>query len=340
MSVASHLYGLAALRRRAWLADHPSRVRRLDRPVVSIGGLSAGGSGKTPLAAFVARRLLEAGHRPAILSRGYARTAPDDGVTIVSDGTRLRADLGRAGDEPLMLARALPDVAVVVSPDRFLAGRVAELHLGATVHILDDGFQHLVLARDVDLLIVDAADVERPRLLPSGLLREPLGAARHADAIVVSGEGSEARAVGERLGVEIAFTLTRMVGQPVEEASIAPVPMDRSARVVLVSAIARPARFEEDARRLGLNIAGVMVRRDHFTYGPAEIASIAKLVRDSGADMVVTTEKDLVRLLVHRPWPFRVAIVPLDVGVEPRDQFTAWLAERVANARASEGPAS
>ncbi len=107
-----------------------------------------------------------------------------------------------------------------------------------------------------------------------------------------------------------------------------------------MSAIARPARFEEDARRLGLNIVGAMVRRDHFTYGPAEIASIAKLVRDNGADMVVTTEKDLVRLLVHRPWPFRVAIVPLDVGVEPRDQFTAWLAERVANARASEGPAS
>ena len=130
--------------------------------------------------------LLEAGHRPAILSRGYGRTAPDDGVTIVSDGTRLRADLARAGDEPLMLARALAGRAggrVAGS----LSGRTARrAALGATVHVLDDGFQHLVLARDVDLLIVDAADADRPRLLPSGRLREPLARPRYADAILVS----------------------------------------------------------------------------------------------------------------------------------------------------------
>jgi tetraacyldisaccharide 4'-kinase len=308
--------------------------------VVSVGGLSAGGSGKTPLAAFVARRLVEAGHRPAILSRGYARTAPDDGVTIVSDGTRLRADLGRAGDEPLMLARALPDVPVLVSPDRYLAGRVAELHLGATVHVLDDGFQHMALARDVDLLIVDATEVERPRLLPSGRLREPLAAARHADAILVAGEGSDPRAVADRLRVDTAFTLTRTVGTPVEETLMAPVPVGLPARGFLLSGIARPDRFEDDARRLGVEVVGTMVLRDHYAYRPADIAAIGKLVRETGADIVVTTEKDLVKLLIHRPWPFRAAAVPLHVGVEPRDEFTSWLAARVAQAPRPEGSAS
>jgi tetraacyldisaccharide 4'-kinase len=318
--------------RRAWLADHPSRVRRLDRPVISVGSLSAGGSGKTPLAGLIARRLLEGGDRPAILSRGYARTAPDDGVTIVSDGIRLRADFPRAGDEPLMLARALPEVSVVVSSDRYLAGRLAELHLGATVHVLDDGFQHLVLARDLDLLIVDAADLDRPRLLPTGRLREPLAAARYADAIVLSGDGSDPRAIGERLGVADAFILTRTVGPAVEETGTALRAL-KDARVLLVSGIARPRRFEEDARAQGLDVAGALRFRDHHAFVSGDIDRIATELAATKADAVLTTEKDLVRLLMHRPWPFRVAVLPLSVGVEPAGEFSTWLAGRMGRAR-------
>lgn len=336
MSVVSHVYAVAARYRRAWLVDHPSQVRRLDRPVVSVGSLSAGGSGKTPLAAFVARRLLEAGDRPAILSRGYARTAPDDGVTIVSDGARMRADLARAGDEPLMLARALPGVPVVVSPDRYLAGRLAELHLGATVHVLDDGFQHMVLARDIDLLIVDAADVDRPRLLPTGRLREPLAAARHADAILVSGEGSDVRAIADRLGVADVFSLSRTVGPPIEETGTGPVPLAQCGRVLLVSGVARPARFEADVRAHGLDVVGTMAFRDHHAFGRADIDRMAARLREMAADIVMTTEKDLVRLLMHRPWPFRVAVLPLSVGVEPAREFVTWLAAGLARVRARE----
>lgn len=338
MSVVSQVYAVAARYRRAWLVDHPSRVRRLDRPVVSVGSLSAGGSGKTPLAGFVARRLLEAGERPAILSRGYARTSPDDGVTIVSDGARLRADLGRAGDEPLMLARALHGVPVIVSPDRYLAGRLAELHLDATVHVLDDGFQHMVLARDIDLVIVDADDVDRPKLLPAGRLREPLAAARHADAILVSGEGSDARAIADRLGVADAFSLTRVVGPPIEESGTGPVPLGPCGRVLLVSGIARPARFEQDVRAHGLDVAGTMVFRDHHAFVRADIDRMAATLRERAADIVVTTEKDLVRLLMHRPWPFRVAVAPLSVGVEPAGEFASWLAARLNLVRARERP--
>jgi tetraacyldisaccharide 4'-kinase len=338
VSVASHVYAVAARYRRAWLVGHPSRVRRLDRPVISVGSLSAGGSGKTPLAALIARRLLEAGDRPSILSRGYARTSPDDGVTIVSDGTRLRADLARAGDEPLMLARTLPGVRVVVSPDRYLAGRLAELHLGATLHVLDDGFQHMVLARDLDVLIVDAADVDRPKLLPSGRLREPLAAARHAHAMIVSGEGGDARATADRLGVADAFSLTRTVGAPVEESGTGPVPLVTRGPVLLVSGIARPSRFEADARAHGLDVAGTMTFRDHHGFAPADIDRIAATLRDTAAEIVLTTEKDLVRLLLHRPWPFRVAVLPLTVGVEPAHEFAAWLTDRLARVRAGERP--
>ena len=132
----------------------PSRRRRLSQPVVSVGNLRVGGSGKTPIVAHIARLLLERGERPAILTRGYARRCRPDGVTVVSDGTTILAGIESAGDEPLMLARALPGVPVLVGANRYLSGRLAEERFGATVHLLDDGFQHLELARDVDLLLV------------------------------------------------------------------------------------------------------------------------------------------------------------------------------------------
>ena len=232
MAIASQLYSALARLRRTKVETTPGASRRLNRPVVSIGNLVVGGSGKTPLAALVARLLAEAGERPAVLSRGYARTDPDDGVTIVSDGQRLRADLARAGDEPLLLARSLPGVAVLVCADRYLAGCLAEQHLGATVHVLDDGFQHMQLARDVNLLIVDRADVERPRLLPSGRLREPLSAARAADAVLVTGaEGDQVAEVAQRLGVAESFALHRDVEPAVEETVDGPRPLGPGARV-------------------------------------------------------------------------------------------------------------
>src|SRR5262245_54323824 len=154
------LYGTAATWRRRWYAHNPSRRRRLERPVISVGNLSTGGSGKTPIVAYVAALLAARGEIPAILSRGYGRTSPENGATIVSDGRSVLAPLERAGDEPLMLARALPMVPVVVATDRYVAGRVAERTLGATVHVLDDGFQHLGLERDVDLLVACSQDLE------------------------------------------------------------------------------------------------------------------------------------------------------------------------------------
>src|SRR5207253_8714787 len=135
--------------------------------------------------ALVAGRLRDLGERPAILSRGYARRDAPDGVVVVRDPHGIRADLDRAGDEPLMLARQLDGVAVLASSSRYLAGRLAEHHFGCTVHILDDGFQHFALQRDADLVVVSGADLEGATTLPSGRLREPMDAASAADVFVM-----------------------------------------------------------------------------------------------------------------------------------------------------------
>ncbi len=316
----------------------PGARRRLARPVISVGNLAVGGSGKTPVAALVARLLTDAGERPAILSRGYGRTDPVPGVTVVSDGTRLRADLARAGDEPLMLARALPGTAVLVCPDRFLAGRLAERHLGATVHLLDDGFQHLPLARDLDLLLVDAADLARPRTLPAGRLREPLDAARFADAILIEGTDSDPDAVDALTAAGVPddtprFTLFRDLEPPVEETPGGPRPLPAGTRVLAVCGIARPERFLHALEGSGVAVAGHDVFRDHHPYTAADLARIAARVRETGAGAVLTTEKDLVRLLPMRPWPVRVAVRPMTARVEPADGFAAWILERLRRAR-------
>ncbi len=331
---ARGLYARVAAWRRHRYAQ-PGQARRLARPVISVGNVASGGRGKTPIVARLARLLVEAGERPAILSRGYRRTDPVDGVTVVSDGVRALADLARAGDEPLMLARGIPGAGVFVCPDRFLAGTLAERRFGATVHLLDDGFQHVALARDVDLAVVAAAD-ERDRPLPRGGLREAFGAIRHADALIVTGETpAEAAALAARWGVAHAFTA---VPRPAVPRAVDPwggaVRLPRDRPVVAVAGIARPDGFFADLEAAGWRLVDRVAFRDHHAFTAADIAGLARRVREHGAAAVLTTEKDAVRLLPLRPLPFAAAFVPLTVTIEPEDVFTRWLLARLAAAAA------
>ncbi len=318
------LYSRIARARRRYYQRRPHLRRRLDAPVISIGNLTVGGSGKTPLAAEVARMLLEAGERPAILSRGYARRIADEGVVIVSDGTRVLAGVERSGDEPQMLARKVPGAAVLVCASRYAAGRIAESRLGCTVHILDDGFQHFDLMRDIDLL-VSPEPSEGRRTLPFGRLREPLDAAAAADALMVEadarradGPGGDPRA-GE-VGPTPTFTFSRRLADP------AP------ARPVFAFAgIARPERFFNDLERAGWKVSGRRSFRDHHHYSAAEIREIRRAAAASGAEMIVTTEKDIARI-ADRP---DITAVALEVTIEPA--FRAWLAERLRQVRAPGG---
>ena len=331
----SRLYAGLARRRRRWFARRPETRQRLARPVVSVGALAAGGSGKTPVAARVATLLAALGERPAVLSRGYARARRLDGVVVVRDRRSVRAGLAEAGDEPLMLARTLREAAVLVAEDRHLAGRLAEATMGITVHVLDDGFQHLPLHRDVDLLLLAERDVAAPRTLPAGRLREPLDAARHADALIVeTPHAGAARALAERLAVERAFHFTRVLQPPRHAETGQEVAGARAAPVLAVAGIAQPPAFFAALRQDGYTVADTAAFRDHHRYAAADIARIERLAAACGAQYVVTTDKDLVRLAPHAPFGFPLLSIPLDVPIEPRAAFRAWLGARLDQARA------
>jgi len=279
--------------------------------------------------------LLEQGERPAILSRGYARRKPSAGVTVVSDDEHVLTDVDHAGDEPMLLARALPGVPVLVCADRRRAGRQAEAQFGSTVHLLDDGFQHVQLWRDVDLLLVDDADLS-DRVLPAGRLREPLANAAAAHALIVPAAVGDdvARTIGERLRVSDVFRVSRSLGTP---ATLGPaaVPLHENVRVFAVAGIARPERFFADLQASRLNIAGTQVFRDHHPFEQSDVNAIADAARACGASVVVTTVKDAVRLerLDLSPMPF--AAVPLRSAIEPAAAFSNWLARRLSHARAA-----
>jgi tetraacyldisaccharide 4'-kinase len=316
------LYGTVALARRRWFERHPFRVRWLDRPVVSVGNLSVGGTGKTPVAAAIARWLVERGERPAILSRGYRREHAADGVTVVSDGSRILAALESAGDEPLMLARQVPGAVVCVAADRYLAGVLAERRLGATVHVLDDGFQHVGLARDLDILVSGRGEIENGRVLPAGRLREPVAAAARAHVVIVLGADAAA-AAGEAwaLGIGESCGARRVLGEPiVSAAGDGQLAADRSWPVVAVAGIARPSRFFEALEGAGWTIGRQLPFADHHAFTPADVASIAAAVAVSvsRASLVVTTEKDAVRFEALGALPFALARVPMSV------EFDRW----------------
>jgi tetraacyldisaccharide 4'-kinase len=332
--VLSTLYAAVARRRRERYASRPDLRRRLRRPVISVGNLAVGGRGKTPMVAAITRELLAMGERPAILSRGYARTQPVDGVVVVRDAEGIRSDLGRAGDEPLMLARRLEGASVLVCPDRYLAGCLAEHHLNATVHVLDDGFQHLQLDRDIDILIIGREDIARPVTLPAGRLREPLDTCIAADAIIAADADVEIDVRGLEMPM---FRVTRALGAPTGftggKSAAGQFALDSSATLAAVAGIASPARFFDDLRAAGHAVVETLAFSDHHSYSRTDVQRIFERAARAGATAVVTTEKDFVRLLPHRPFPMPTGWAPLTMEPDPLPEFRRWLAGSVAAAR-------
>jgi tetraacyldisaccharide 4'-kinase len=345
------LYSRLARARRRYYQHRPHLRRRLAAPVISIGNLTLGGSSKTPLAAEIARTLVAMGERPAILSRGYARRIFSEGVVIVSDGIRVLEPVERSGDEPQMLANAVPNAAVLVSPSRYLAGRIAESRLGCTVHVLDDGFQHFDLMRDIDLLVLPDT-LDDPRTLPFGRFREPLDAASAADALLVEdrakalchqttekdtaealchqtsekdrAEGLWQSAVAQGFSPVLpqpTFTFTRRLRGP------AP---DR--RAFAFAGIARPERFFSDLEHAGWTLTGRRAFADHHHYSTAEIERLVQAAESSAAEVILTTEKDYVRLASVVDRPSSIVAVQLEVTID--SAFQPWLADRLHRARA------
>jgi tetraacyldisaccharide 4'-kinase len=339
LSVLSGLYGRAARFRRAWYGRHPDRARRLRHPVVSVGNLVVGGSGKTPIVSALTTLLVASGEQPAILSRGYGRRRSDSNVVVVSDGHSLQTTPQLSGDEPYMLARAHPGVPVLVSNERYFAGEKAEA-FGCSVNLLDDGFQHLQLARDINLLVVTKADLDE-RVLPSGRLREPLESAAAADALLIEGTDEDAAAISARLGVATIFRVARHFGPPRYVQPFGnPVPSSTGRRVVAVAGIARPERFFAALQMEGWDVVAKLAYRDHHWFDASDLDSIQRSATDAKANLVMTTEKDAVRLTLHAEVEPKWAYLPLHVTIEPADQLASWMRDRLTAARRRRGVAA
>jgi len=270
----SSIFGGVVAARNALYDRGLLRARRLDGAVVSVGNLSAGGSGKTPFVLLLGELLKARGIKFDVLTRGYGRKSR--GVLLV-DPAGLAEEFG---DEPLLIARRL-QVPVVVGEDRFAAGRFAEARFGAQLHLLDDGFQHRALARDFDIVLVTSQDAN-DRLLPGGRLREPISSLRRADAIVLtSGASPEAFPIGGKL----AWRVRRGI-----------IPQNVPPRPVVFCGIARPQNFLLQLRAAQIDPIAEAFYRDHHAYSEKDVRELLELKAKSEAGGFVTTEKDAVNL--------------------------------------------
>ena len=293
---------LAAVSLRNRRYDRPENVLRAPVPVVSVGNLTVGGTGKTPLVAWVAQRLLALGRRPAIVSRGYGGSA-GLGPVIVSRGDGPLCDASLAGDEPWWLASRLPGARVVVGSDR-LGAAVAAASAGADVVVLDDGYQHRRLARDLDLVLLDSTDpFGGGRMLPAGRLREPIGALRRAHVVLItrSAPGQARPDIEREVRRHNPTARILLAGhRPIGFVDAAGHPATAPRRVLAFCGIADPRGFRLDLEREGLEVVGFRSFRDHHAYRPGELAAMRALAQRAEATLV-TTEKDLARLGALRP---------------------------------------
>jgi len=285
----SAIYGGVVATRNALYDRGVFRARRLQGAVVSVGNLSAGGSGKTPFVMLLGGLLKARGVKFDVLSRGYGRRSR--GVLLV-DPAGLPQQFG---DEPLLIARKL-QVPVIVGEDRYEAGRFAESRFGPQLHLLDDGFQHRALARDFDVVLVTPQDAN-DRLLPAGRLRERLRALQRADAVVLaSGASAESFPVEGRL----VWRVRRGI-----------VPQNVPPRPIVFCGIARPQNFVLQLRTANIEPVAEAFYRDHHAYSEKDIRELIDLKQRSEAGGFVTTEKDAVNLGAYLSALEPLAVVPV-----------------------------
>ena len=286
MNPLSTIYGAVVGARNGLYRKGYLPAKRLQGPVVSVGNISAGGSGKTPFVMLLGELLKAHGIKLDVLSRGYGRAS--QGVLLVDPGGLPQ----QFGDEPLLIARKL-QVPVIVGEDRYEAGKFAESKFGAQLHLLDDGFQHRSLARDFDIVLVTPQDAS-DRLLPAGRLREPLTSLDRADAVVLASGASED-----------AFPLR---GKTVWKVRRGIVAKGVPSRPIVFCGIARPQNFLLQLRAANIEPAAQAFYRDHHAYSDKDVRELIELRERSEADGFVTTEKDAVNL-----GPYLASLAPLSV---------------------------
>ena len=287
----STLYGAVTRTRLALYQRGTFRTTKLDRPVISVGNITAGGTGKTPLVEWVAKTL--AGKKVCILTRGYGRDNPHQQV-VVSDGETILAEPSEAGDEPYLLATNLLGFSAVISnADRISAGRYAIETFNTECFVLDDGFQHLRLARDLNIVTIDATNPwGGGQLLPHGLLREPLSGLIRADCVVLTRCDQAANL--DALREEIRSLIR---GRPVFESSMRAVnALVATGPVAAFCAVGNPKSFFEQLRKSGYELVYEKAFADHHSYSQKDVDGLIAAAQRAGAKGLVTTAKDAVKL--------------------------------------------
>lgn len=316
------LYAAGSALRNARMALGWEKVRVLGHPVISIGNLSTGGSGKTPLAITLSRLLTARGFEVDVLSRGYGRKDRKP-ARVELDGS---AEL--FGDEPLLIARKT-GVPVYVAQQRYQAGRLAEddLHQQgeqSRVHILDDGFQHRQLFRNIDILLIDRGD-SRDHLLPAGNLREGVGSIKRASVLAIPADDPEFEKELRKTWNGPVWRLRRSMEIP-----------QASGAVVAFCGIARPSQFFEGLKSAGLSLAAEISFADHHQYSVYDVERLIAAAQSANATALITTEKDEVRL-GNFVSDFRARLplktVSLQISIQEEEAAMTWLEESLKGAR-------
>jgi len=311
----SYVYG-AVMLLRAWCYKYGlCKVRRLPRPVISVGNLTVGGTGKTPVTAWIARQLLEQGLQVVVLSRGYGGSLEGQ-VAVVADGQNLLLTPDQCGDEPYLLASTIPGLMVVIGSDRYQAGQLAMERLRPDVFLLDDGFQHLRLQRDLDILLMDC---RRPlgngRVLPAGPLREPASARQRANVVVYTRcAATDAPAIIDQR-VPQFFARHRIASfRRLSDGAELALEQLQGDKVAAFAGIADPQGFFDGLRQRGIELPATVALADHEAYGATTRAQVEALLQQTGAEWLLTTEKDGVKLRQCAPdWLPRVVTARLEL---------------------------
>jgi tetraacyldisaccharide 4'-kinase len=328
------------------------RTSKLPAPVISVGNITTGGTGKTPLVEWVCRTIAGAGESPAttvsqaqkkicVLTRGYGKVNPTEQV-LVSDGTKIMADEVKAGDEPLLLAKNLLGIAAVISnPDRVAAAEWAIPNLGTGVFVLDDGFQHLRIARNLDIVTIDATNpFGGGEMLPNGRLREPLSGLSRADCVVITRSdlvddlASVKDAVTKLVGDQPVFCsrmvtsgLRRLGGDRIDVGEILGHP------VGAFCGVGNPASFFKQVRNKGMEVSFSRAFPDHHKYSQADLDALVHQAQASGAKAIITTAKDATKLgAVDISIPCYVLEIRISIDEE------AHLAAMIQTARSDAAP--
>jgi tetraacyldisaccharide 4'-kinase len=341
-SAASLLWGLsllygAATRVRRWGYENAVLSSyRLPCPVISVGNLAVGGTGKTPMVVHLARLIGNMGRRVAILSRGYKGTAQKEGA-VVSDGRSLVCDVRRSGDEPYLMAMLLNKVPVVVGKDRWAAGKMALDRFKPDILLLDDAFQHLRLDRDLNLLLLDARQpFGNSYLLPRGRLREPASAINRADAVILTRSVKDAAdSPDHRPALQCRVPVFRSTHKPIVRGQVSAhhplpplnalsgdIPILQGRVVFAFAGLANNGLFFDSIAQSGAVVQGTAEFDDHHKYRRGDIDDIAQAAASSGADCCITTDKDYVRLSGRVQFPMDMIVMGVDIDFQ--NHMTPW----------------